>query len=358
MVLILVAAALVLAVAFYQVIQGLFSAVIMAILSILSAALAFSLYEPLARALLYTRQPAYADSVALMALFFVPLLVMRLLFDRFLRGNVVAGVWTDRIGGGLLGLLTGMILVGMLMICAQMLPFGETVLTYRPFDDELRRDQRLAPFYPDEFVAGLAKHLSAASLSGDRTFGSDHDDLVLEAFCARNTAGQNGRTDALPGQLIVKGAYEPELRDAPWSSEVPADPLDKKATRIVAIQVTINESTRDKDDWWRVIATHFRLVCQEGRSVYPVALMMPGADKLDLPKVEDGQPQIATLIAGVKWSDGVKALKFNCIYRLRKDETPSYLVFRRVARAAIGKIKTLAPPGIPALPTGKSGRRR
>ena len=48
MVLILVATILVLAIVSFQVVEGLFSSLIMAILSVLCAALAFTYYEPLA----------------------------------------------------------------------------------------------------------------------------------------------------------------------------------------------------------------------------------------------------------------------------------------------------------------------
>ena len=67
MVLIIIAALLVAGIAFFQIIQGLFSALIMTILTILCAALAFTFYEPLA-ALLHSRQAAYADAGALLAL--------------------------------------------------------------------------------------------------------------------------------------------------------------------------------------------------------------------------------------------------------------------------------------------------
>ena len=65
MLLIVVVAALVLGIAFYQVVRGLFSALIMAILSLLCAMLAFNFYEPFAQSLLYSRQPTTADAISL-----------------------------------------------------------------------------------------------------------------------------------------------------------------------------------------------------------------------------------------------------------------------------------------------------
>jgi len=105
MVLIIAAAILVLAIAFFQVLQGIFSALIMAILAVLCAALSFAVY-PLVAELLYTTQPAHADALAIIATFILPLLALRILIDRFIPGNVVLGVWADRVAGGILGILT------------------------------------------------------------------------------------------------------------------------------------------------------------------------------------------------------------------------------------------------------------
>ena len=92
MVLIILVSLLVLGIAFYQIIQGLFSAMIMTILTVLAAAIAFNFYEPLGD-LLVGRLGAYAHPAALLALFVIPLFVLRELFDRVIRGNVVMGMF-------------------------------------------------------------------------------------------------------------------------------------------------------------------------------------------------------------------------------------------------------------------------
>jgi len=298
MVLMIVATILVLAIASFQVIQGLFSSLIMAILTVLCAALAFTYYEPLAE-MLYTRQPGYADAASLVALFVVPLLILRALMDRLIPRNVVFSVWTDRIGGGLLGLITGEILTGVLMLAAMMLPFGPNVLTYRSHGPDLRRNQRLWPFRPVEFTLGLVNNLSMTSLRGDteRTFKDYHDDLLLEAFCARNDAGLHGRVDSGPGAITIHGVYEPSVeqveamrngqakqeRDEENTSrgqpfdDPPRYPLlaETELQKLVLVRVAVNKRGQidEKDRWWRLPATHFRLVTDAGRSYYPVAYL-------------------------------------------------------------------------------------
>ena len=186
--LILLVLALVLGIVVFQVAQGLFSATIMTILAVLCTLLAFNYYERLAE-YLYGCHPLYADAISLVALLVIPLITLRLVFDTFIRSNIQLGVWADRIGGGLLGLITAMTLVGVVTIAAQMLPFGETILTYSSHTDSLERDQHLWPFRPDEFTLAMVNTLSKAGIGGGRPFESVHDDLLLESFCSRNTAG-------------------------------------------------------------------------------------------------------------------------------------------------------------------------
>jgi len=376
MLFILIALVLVLAIAFYQVVQGLYSSLIMAILTVLAAAAAFNYYEPLAQGMLYERQPAHGDAAALIALFVLPLLGLRLLFDRFLGANVVLGVWADRIGGGLLGIIAGIVLVGTLTVAAQMLPVGGSIMGFTPYGDSLQRKDALFPFHPDEFTVGMVKRLSAGSGKSDQPFEFIHDDLLLELFCARNTAGHGGRVDAQSDALDVPvkagsetrenrplEMYEPPAdrmsRQQPaWMQNLPKNPLLKgdEPTRTVIVRVRVDELTRENDDpenparsWWLLPATHFRLVTTKGRGFYPVAYLIyayegparllrdgkrleevyielkqsePGTKEPALregwnavpaPAGEDG-PQIGKLIAGRKWENGPSALVVDWVY--------------------------------------------
>ena len=306
MVLILFAAALVLGIAYYQAVQGLFSSLIVAVLTILCAAAAVNFYEPVAAALLYTRQPAYADAIALIVIFVLPLLGLRLAVDKLIAGNVVLDRWLNWGGGALAGLITGMLHVGILMLAMQMLPFGPSLLGYRPFDQTLQRKDRLAPFYPDEFTIGLGKMFSDGTFRGRRSFARAHDNLLLELYCARNRPERSrrlkgrekirsrlGRFDALPGDLNVEAAYECERQHVEqWCKEGDVHPLldqeplpyekDKarkgQLRKIVVVRALVDKDAREGRDsrvenWWMLPATQFRLVSESGRSFYPVGYL-------------------------------------------------------------------------------------
>jgi hypothetical protein len=358
----LVATILILAIAFYQVLQGLYSALIMTFLSIVSLTLAFNFYEPLA-ALLQKYITVYAEPAALIALLVVPLAVLRVLFDRYLGRNVVAGVWTNRIGGGILGIVTGMVLVGVLAVAIQMLPYGASVLTYQPYGDDLRKAQGLAPFYPDDFVLGLARVLSAGPLrtSPAKPFEQAHNSLKLELFCARNDAGKGGRTDATPGAMSISGVYAPEAYGDSWAEKVPNNPaLGEVITRVVVVRLAVSQSARDSDGWWRLPGTHFRLTAAGGREYYPVGyLVRSRAGDLECvgPPKENDVLMFARLTVEREGDKDAKNLSVDWVYRLPEGEHPAEVVFRRTAKAPIRSLERRSPDPYGALERMPKERR-
>ncbi|MDP6545174.1 MAG: CvpA family protein [Phycisphaerae bacterium] len=270
---ILIAAAwlLIVAIALYQSFHGLFSAVIMAILTTICAVFALGFYEWLGPAMLYSSQPAYADALSLTLHFVIPLLVLRIVFDKLIIGNAPLRGWVDRACGGVLGIYIGTLMVGILAIVLQMLPYGASVLSYKPFDSSLQRVSRI---YCDEFALGVFE--STAGLASGRPFDTVHDDLLLELFCARNTAGLNGRVDTEATALTILASFKPggEWKQVIGHDKLPQDPCraDGKS-EIVIVQTRVSSSTRsdrENDIWYRLPATHFRLVTESGTSLYPL----------------------------------------------------------------------------------------
>ena len=370
MVLMLIAAALVLLIAYYQISQGLFSALIMAVLTVLCATLAFNYYEVLADAVLHETQPDVAEAASLLALFILPLLILRLIADKLIPANVVLGLWANRIGGGAMGLFTGIILVGVMTIVVQMLPLGESVFTYRSHDATLHRDQRLYPFYPDEFTLGMVNLLSKTAMGAGKTFTDTHDDLLLEAFCARNTAGKNGDLVAFGDDLTLGGVFVPQEEDIPKEVKFPASyPLlldESVTTKVVIVRATVKNSNT-KIPWFRLPATHFRLVSkparsateseqqgrlrQVSRSYYPVAFLTARLrDRKEdtmsreapwqchTPElVEDtNSPMLGDLsVERLKQYVPGGNITIDWVYRIPVDEDPDAVVFRRAARQDI-----------------------
>ncbi len=361
MVLIILATLLVLGIAFYQVVQGLFSALIMTILTILSVALAFNFYEPLAE-LFASRLGIYAHPIVLLGMFAIPLYVLRETFDRLIKGNVVMGVWVDRIGGAVFGLLTGLLTVGMLTIVLQLLPFGGSMLGYRPYDGALRPDQGATIRLSGRFTTGLMKVLSAGSLkpiTNARPFGRAHPDLLLESFCGRNRP-LGGRASTPTNALRVAEAglvAVPEGEDAAKMpaeerrfienilEATPSNPLiskrqEQRGTKVLAVRAVVSESARNEtDNWWRLPATQFRLVTRDGGDYYPVGYLTWSGGRwwLNTVESEDRVAKIGEVRVERGWSSsgGPRTLLVDWIYRMPAEAEPEYVVFRRTAKAAM-----------------------
>ncbi len=178
---------------FFQSLQGLFAALILFVLSVISSAVAFGFYENLYTGLLAKWLPAEGEAVALMAIFLVTLLILRLVTDFGIKGNVPMPPKVDRIGGGLLGFFTAMVMTGMAMTSVQMLPFDRQILGFSRYQTVNGKMMTSGlTLGPDSFATGLARVILDGSLCGKSaeagTFQENHPDLLAE-FDARRSAG-------------------------------------------------------------------------------------------------------------------------------------------------------------------------
>lgn len=351
MVLIILASLLIAGIVVYQASQGAFSAMIMAMLSLFCAVVALNYFEPLGL-LLVGRLGAYAQGASLLALFVLPLLGLRTLSDRYIAGNVVLTAWPDRLGGAGFGLATGMILVGMLMIVLCLLPLPASIFGYRPYDTTLRPHHGGPPQWAAKFTLGLANHISAGAMSpigGGREFGQAHDDLTLEAFCLRNRP-PGARASALLDSMEVTDAYrvlpppKGQSADADLAAVLKAPRYATIAgqTDILVVRVRVDELARNQNDnWYRLPATHFRLLTESGRSFYPVDyLTHAGIWRLNAQRDDKGNSKICDILIARPWDSngGPKKLVVDWVYRLPAKERPQAVIFRRVCWSEIHDI--------------------
>ncbi|MCD4825865.1 MAG: CvpA family protein [Phycisphaerae bacterium] len=363
---------LILGIAYLQMRQGLFSSLVMAVCTVLSAGLAMTLFAWLADVTgIAQSQPGLADAVCIALLFVIPLFCLRVLADKFIPDDIYFHSYTDKIGGAIIGIFTGVIMAGVLLVVVQMLPFGRSVLGYDPYGDNLCRQQKLAPFYPDDVIVAIGRGLSAGSMSGSTALGNVYDDLLRDASCARNTAGLKGRTDATPDDMKLLGVYEMSPKQA-QELQIP-ELRGVQATRVLLVRVAINvAATGDEDDWWRLPGTQFRLYGTEtdkqgqttGRNFYPIGYLV--FDPFAAAKTEssehppclwrletsqkDSVPTPMNLVAQRpkdaaaygqrgKISQENLNLVVDWVYRIPTNATPESITFRRIATCEIEKIK-------------------
>lgn len=292
----LFATVLILAIVFYEGLQGLFTALINCVLAIMAASLAFGLYEDLYFNFLKDHQPDHGRAIALLSIFIVSLLVLRTLFDIFIKGNLQFPVYVDRAGGGLFGFITGMIIVGMLSIGFEMLPFGNTVLSFARLSlvdtstNQPVSDAELAEVNPadleyvrqspwlrqDDFTVSLVSHLSANSLRGRNQLGDVYPDFTAHAYRSRARLGDDMQPTA-SGSMEVEGYWvlKPNefntrerlnKQDRKKITPVPTKASPAPGHERIGVRVSFRFRSAQDVDKLNFTPEQVRLVARDGRS--------------------------------------------------------------------------------------------
>ncbi len=214
---------LLLGVAFYQSIHGLFSGLVFCVIAIVSTALAFSLYQYVAYEFLAAWKPDIALPVALAACFGLPLVLLRAGLDSLIRRAGLLPALADKIGGAFFGAIAALLCVGVMTVAVQMLPFGGSFMTFSRFDLPQTAEEGRTPvadvnasaarvlagddnhlwLSPDRFAVGFASMLSDGLFRGKQSFRVDHPDLMAETGWAQAVSAGVRRL-APPGSASVE----------------------------------------------------------------------------------------------------------------------------------------------------------
>ena len=371
MILHLIATLSILFIAYIQMKTGFFSSLIMAMCCLVAALVAVGYFDGVAMASgLMEHLPDVATAVSLSILFIVTLLSMRCLLDKIISVDVLFGLWVNRVGASIFGLFSGTVIVGICVMILQMCPLAPDALGYQPYTDDLADGDRMFPFEPERVVDRLIQVATTGGLRGPTPFTDHHDNLLREAYCNRNDAGQEGRRDAPTGTFDFLEAYN---YDNIKMIAKPPLPRPEGMKRIV-VRVTIGEAAAGtgQPPWWRLPATQFKLTCRTGEqgpiaNYYPIAyLYKEKVTRLvfqvrSAPEV-DGRLQVAQLIVMRPVTSGQTArggmsddkkqsstnlrLVVDWVYSIPQDATPTAITFRSHQSEPI---KSVLPKG-PAVP--------
>jgi uncharacterized membrane protein required for colicin V production len=207
-------------VAFAQYRNGLFTSVTMTIQVIFAGLIAFGLWEPIADELeTYLadgRFTGYEDCIALVGLFTLSLLGMRLVTNRLNKAMLDFNMLVQQVGGPAAGAVTGYLVSGFLVCVFQTLPLEEKFLGFTPrsadepaFRSYLPADRvwlalmRRAGVYP----LSWDEDNPAADSSFDRYVTFDRNG-TFEMRYARFRRHSDKRT---PAVLRYEGEFEREL---------------------------------------------------------------------------------------------------------------------------------------------------
>lgn len=374
---------LILCIAFFQALQGLFSGVIMCVLTILSAALAFGTFEDLYYGVLIDRMPNHGEAVALVSIFILSLLLLRTLADNGIKGNMVFPVWADRIGGFLLGFVSATIIVGFIELGFQSLPFDSTFLGFNRFvavnkatgkalDEkqaktanadgiEWRRESLM--FSPDEFTVKLVAALSDNALGGRTRFREVHPDYTAGIQDSRNAVQRESNRVALstsaidapvkgywllpPGEMVrLKRETDQANNDRLLEEPSPIPPAGQERR---VYRVALANEAMDPDNNFRFRGSQVRIVGTDGPGGKPVQYTLKGL--LREPKAAtpspSGGPEVKTsgkpyvevfrepLLGKAEWSDIIRPATtkyFEFVFDVPKTFQASFIEFKRTAK--------------------------
>ena len=374
----------VLGITFMHSLFGLHSGLINVFCSVTALSVAFGFVEPLNNLLTgsFHLPSMYTEPLALVLLFVITLLVLRLLADTYLRGNVHVPMYLDWGGGALCGFINAQIAVGVMVISFLLLPFGGRVMMFSRYERD--PDNKVDPdtgrvefhrnnlwFRSDDFAIGLFKLLSNGSLKGESTFASVYPDYSEWVFWSGNQV----QLESLPSPLREEnsdGFDEKGLGVETWWEQkspiaqtdakyrkkapgrddpnVPFEPMAyrlRAGNRLVGVRLKLMDSSADRE---KSSATHrfrptmIRLVGdikQPDGSRVPCeydAQIIGGADERvgNSLRIVDMDANFSVKTGGQKQID--------VYFEVDKDFEPRFVEYRRHARAPLNSEPAKSPP--------------
>ncbi len=211
MILSVISLLMVILVAAFWVYQGLFSALIMLFETIIACMLAFGFYEAVNS--IWSDSGAMRDigpSLAMMLIFLVSLIVMRIISDRLVTDAVNFPLQIDRAGAGVCGFLTGMIIAGTALVAVQMFPFESSVLGFSRFetDRDGRPVRQSLLIRPDGFTLGMVQGLSNGRFGAGNPFGQAKPDMLADLYWVRSGPQRETGLVVPAGCLAVQACWE------------------------------------------------------------------------------------------------------------------------------------------------------
>lgn len=355
--------------------QGLFSAFLMAVLTVCCAAAAIGSYEWVTNHWVLVFYPeewsrSYCLPIALAALFSIPLIVLRLVFDYFIRRACLLPSLIDRIGAGVCGFVTAMVTVGILALCVQMLPFqnGSIIGYSRVGVVESASSGGSAPTYPDynteekeilhrpdRFAAFVAMLILQGIFGSDQSFVEHNPDLVQTigwAGAVHREVSRYAPPDSIsvertePVDFVFK--YTPADTRAGTPASYEPQPAKKGEFRMV--RVKLRSSARDERKSYIFTLRQFRLVgqspgTQEGyEQYYPIAIQQedPNDPENRYIRYKAFPGRVAPVIDERMAPRDGNSNEVEIVFDLPRKFKPAFLEYKREARTKFSFDQPLA----------------
>lgn len=229
--------------------QGLFSAILHFLCVVAAGAIAFGLWEWVATSFLLSGGgfDAYAWGVALIGLFIVPLLILRIAFDRLVPANVNLPHWANLTFGGVVGAGAGVITMGVFVIGAGFLQSSREIAGFEGWARNRNgqvQELGVMWFPVHEITESFYGMLSINALSTGTPLRTYYPDLAKQsASLLRDTYRKGRGAIAMPPDAA---------RIVSWA-------LDDTGSRC-AVSIDFNSKARDFGEQFVLGASQARLI--------------------------------------------------------------------------------------------------
>jgi len=350
--------------------QGFFGGLIMTVLTIVCAAASLGTHEYVTThwlaGWLKGWNPDYAMPIAVIVFFGVPLLILRLIFDRLIRRACLLPAIFDRVGGGVCGVVTSLVTVGMVALALQMIPFNNgSIIGWSRFDvadPDAQPDRSAKPpevverglcfgLNPDKVTAGLVSVLSNGVLSGGSEFYAHHPRFVQElgwvgtvhAEISRYAPPKSisvARTRAV--DYVFKLTPGNERNNEPPTYEPESPPV---GNLFRMIRVGLRNEARDIRKAHNFGLRQFRLVGEQGgelRQYHPIAVQQENAnDPMNRHIRSEKKGASFWPVLDGRWAprdDNNNEVEL--VFELPESFQPQFLEYKREARVAVSFVDT------------------
>ncbi len=334
------------------------------IVVICSGIIAFSFFEVLATLLIGGPDSSlkfiplpWMQTIVFLLLFLLSFALMQTLAQYLTRQEVNLGLWPERIGRIVCGILTGLVLSSFLITAAAMAPLPNNY-PYQRFEprrpDPWRPNKTL--FNTDALASGLFSTISNGSLSGKRSFATLHPAFLDQLFLNRHSIANN-----VP--LITREqAITVPRKNAAWHA--PEDIKDSQGNPIppqagynlMFVRVGLRKSAVAEAG--KFTPSQLRLICKQqtgvtnpfagkGQNIYPIGYMI-AADTLQV----TGLSELITVVRE-DFEDNEREKWIDFVFYIPTGSVPIILQFKQNGIVQVPPLVTTeqAPTPIPFNPT-------
>lgn len=260
--------------------QGFFSSLLHFASVVTAGAIAFATFEPIVHFVFTQWLDKFHDymwGVSLIITFALSLAVLKAITDKACPGNIDFGNGANLIGGALLGIASGIITTGFVLIGLQTVQGPTELLGYRGWaiDNDgsiVKQEPKLwAP--ADEWTVWFYERASLGPLSTRNPLGKWYPDFAQQAALYRNSYdGGASRMGMKPDSLDILKTYRLIPNDENYVRErrgtVMGDQPAPTSGDVYIVRTSVNIGAADGGDKIRITKAQIRLVYRDVDGTY------------------------------------------------------------------------------------------